>query len=97
MTFDELLASVANDATPPAGLSAPLRALWFAKKGQWDQAHDVVNDLPSTMGSWIHAHLHRIEGDLGNAGYWYARAGRRALPHADRLEDEWTELVRANT
>jgi len=97
MTLDELLASVANDDTPPVGLSAPLRSLWFAKKGQWDEAHDVVNALPSAMGSWIHAHLHRIEGDLGNAGYWYARAGRRALTNQDDLDGEWAELVQANT
>ena len=85
MTPEEMLASVATDAAPPADLSAPQKALWLAKKGQWDAAHDVVNDFPSKMGSWIHAHLHRIEGDLGNAAYWYHRASRPARPTAERV------------
>jgi len=96
MTFEEFSASIdANDA-PPAGLSGELRALWFTRKDRWDDAHDVVNDIPSSMGSWIHAHLHRIEGDLSNAGYWYARAGRPALKNREGLDREWEELVRAN-
>jgi hypothetical protein len=96
MTFDDFLASVDRDANPPAGLSAPLRALWLAQKGRWDDSHDVVNDLPTSMGSWIHAYLHRIEGDLGNAAYWYARAGRGAIRTRDNLDGEWRDLVQAN-
>ena len=96
MTIEDLLTSVAQDPEPPQGLSAPLRALWLTKKDRWEQAHDVVNDLPTAMGSWIHAHLHRIEGDLGNAAYWYARAGRHTLRSRENLEAEWRDLVLAN-
>ncbi len=96
MTLEDLLASVERDAAPPTSLSSPLRALWLAKKGRWDDSHDVVNDLPTSMGSWIHAHLHRIEGDLGNAAYWYARAGRDAIRTQHDLDGEWRDLVLAN-
>lgn len=96
MTIDDLLASVDRDPAPPGTLSAPLKALWLTRKGRWDDAHDVVNDLPNRMGSWIHAHLHRIEGDLGNAAYWYACAGRSPLHTRENLEGEWRELVLAN-
>jgi hypothetical protein len=95
MTSDEFLASVDRLAEPPP-LSPALRALWLVKKGRWDDAHDVVNELATPMGSWIHAHLHRIEGDLGNAGYWYARAGRPAVGNRSDLDAEWNELVAAN-
>jgi hypothetical protein len=96
VTIEDLLTSVAQDPEPPQGLSAPLRALWLTKKDRWEEAHDVVNDLPTAMGSWIHAHLHRIEGDLGNAAYWYARAGRPTLRSRENLEAEWRDLVLAN-
>jgi hypothetical protein len=96
MKLEEMIASVAADPGPPGALTPPLRALWLAKKGEWDAAHDVVNNLPSAMGTWIHAHLHRIEGDLGNAAYWYHRAGRDPIRHGNDLDGEWRELVRAN-
>ena len=72
----EFAASLA-DAAPPPGLTGPLRALWHAARGEWDAAHAIVQaregDPPH---DWVHAHLHRVEGDLGNAGYWYRRAGK---------------------
>lgn len=96
MTFEDFLAMTEEGKQPPEDLGPELRALWLTKRDRWDDAHDVVNDLPSSMGSWIHAHLHRIEGDLGNAGYWYARAGKPAIRSRDGLEEEWKELVKAN-
>lgn len=96
MTFEEFSASIDAHDAPPSGLGGELRALWFTRKDRWDDAHDTVNDIPSSMGSWIHAHLHRIEGDLSNAGYWYARAGTPARRGQDGLDAEWEELVRAN-
>jgi len=96
MTYDEFLASVERDSAPPADLAPELRALWFCKNGSWDEAHEIVNDLPSPMGSWIHAHLHLIEGDLGNAASWYSRAGKPARRDRDEIPEEWTLLVRAN-
>jgi hypothetical protein len=72
----EFEASLADD-TPPAGLTPPLLALWHAARGEWDRAHAIAQeDEADPDRAWVHAHLHRVEGDLGNAGYWYRRAGR---------------------
>ena len=53
-----------------------MQALWWLARGDWDRAHALAQEDASAAGSWVHAHLHRVEGDEGNAGYWYARAGR---------------------
>jgi hypothetical protein len=82
-----------SGAAPPAGLAAPLQALWHASKGNWDGAHALVQDEASEDAAWVHAYLHRVEGDLGNAGYWYRRAGKRIGKGA--LDDEWAEVVAA--
>ncbi len=96
MTFEEFSASIEDHNDPPEGLSGELRALWLVKKDRWDDSHDVVNDIHSSMGSWIHAHLHLIEGDLGNAAYWYNRASVPARRDQSEIPAEWEELVRAN-
>lgn len=75
MTTDEFLDSL-MEGTLPGGMSAPLRGLWHSARGDWDRAHNLVQDDPSADAAWVHAHLHRIEGDLANAEYWYRRAGR---------------------
>jgi hypothetical protein len=93
MTFDEFRASLATGTEPPAGLSVPLRALWLDGKGDWAAAHGTVNDLETTDAARVHAYMHRKEGDLDNARYWYRRAG--APPSAESLESEWAVLVRA--
>lgn len=93
MTRDEFLASVEMDGEPPASLSDPLRALWHAAKGDWGRAHAAAQEIPGRDGSWIHAHLHREEGDLGNARHWYARSGRPE-PSAG-IEAERMELIAA--
>ncbi|MCK1402409.1 hypothetical protein IVB45_21160 [Bradyrhizobium sp. 4] len=80
-------------AAPPPDLSAPLAALWWAAKGDWDQAHRIVQDESSREAAWVHAYLHRVEGDLGNAGYWYRQAGRPVA--TDSLEAEWQRIVDA--
>ena len=90
-----ILNSVKNDAEPPIDYSQELCALWYAKKGAWDEAHDLISNIHSAMGSWIHAHLHVIEGDLGNASYWYNKAEREPSPPHE-VESEWLELVQAN-
>jgi len=80
-------------ATPPEGLSAELKALWHAARKRWDEAHKLVQDEKGAEAAWVHAHLHRIEGHLSNAGYWYNRAGR---PRSDAaLEAEWDEIAEA--
>lgn len=90
----EMQSSVDRDADPPEGLSAELRALWLSRKGRWEEAHEIAQDIPSATGSWIHAHLHVIEGDLWNAGYWYSRAGRPESPPGE-IDAEWGRLVQA--
>jgi hypothetical protein len=92
MTVEELLKSIEEDEGPPAGASEEVRALWHTKKGDWDAAHDVAQDIPSAWGSWMHAHLHVIEGDLGNAGYWYRQAGKERI---EDLDAEWREIASA--
>jgi hypothetical protein len=85
-------ATLAN-ARPADGLMPPLAALWWAAKGDWGAAHKIVQDEDDANSAWVHAYLHRVEGDLGNAGYWYRRAGK---PEAkDALEAEWERIVSA--
>tara|TARA_R110002096_G_scaffold435701_2_gene662188 strand:+ start:7316 stop:7621 length:306 start_codon:yes stop_codon:yes gene_type:complete len=96
MNFEEFSASVETEPSPPEGLSPELRALWLAKNDQWHESHEVVNDIHSKMGSWIHAHLHLIEGDTGNAAYWYHRANVPAKRDPSEIPAEWEELVKAN-
>ncbi|MBR0752667.1 hypothetical protein JQ604_10770 [Bradyrhizobium jicamae] len=88
----EFRASLA-EAAPDTTLSPQLRALWWAAKGDWDQAHKIVQDEDDANSAWVHAYLHRVEGDLGNAGYWYRRAGQPVAK--DTLEAEWERIVSA--
>jgi hypothetical protein len=76
---------------PPRAVSAPVAALWWAKKGDWDKAHKLVMDEASAEAAWVHAYLHRVEGDLGNARYWYGQA--RRPPARGALEAEWEAIV----
>ncbi len=78
---------------PPRALSAPLAALWWAKKGVWDKAHRLVMDEAGTAAAWVHAYLHRVEGDLGNAGYWYRQARKPAA--TGDPDAEWAAMVEA--
>src|SRR3979411_857287 len=82
-----------SGAAPASNLDAPLAALWWAAKGQWDQAHKIVQDEASADAAWVHAYLHRVEGDLGNAGYWYRQAGQPVAK--DSLESEWERIASA--
>lgn len=95
MSFEELQQSVKNDAAPPAGLSLALQALWHDARGDWEAAHGCAQEDHSREGSWIHAYLHRKEGDLGNAGYWYSRASKPTPARSVTLEAEWEQLARA--
>lgn len=82
-------------AEPPAGISPVLGALWYDAKGNWNKAHDLINDLTDRDAAHIHAYLHRKEGDAGNARYWYSRAGQS--PCKSSLSDEWEALVKLYT
>lgn len=93
MTPDALRHSAGLDPAPPAGLDAPLLALWWDARGNWDRAHAAAQAGEDADSAWVHAYLHRREGDLANADYWYRRAGRRrpTLP----LEAEWAAIAAA--
>jgi hypothetical protein len=80
-------------AAPPPTVSAALQALWWAKKGEWDKAHRLVMETSGADAAWVHAYLHRVEGDLGNAGYWYRQAGQPVAKTA--LDAEWAAIVQS--
>ena len=77
---------------PPKELSSVLHAMWHDAKGDWDAAHDLAQSDKSAAGSWVHAYLHRVEGDIGNAGYWYGRAGKPAC--TSELTEEWDQICK---
>jgi hypothetical protein len=91
MTLTEFRATLTADA-PPA-VSPALIALWYDAKGDWNAAHETAQDIEDETGSWVHAYLHRKEGDEGNAGYWYRRAGKPI--GRDSLDAEWERIVTA--
>lgn len=78
---------------PPQNLSVYLKALWHDAKGDWNKAHVLIQDIEDKNASWIHAYLHRKEGDTGNAAYWYRRAGQKITTIS--LDQEWEEIVGA--
>jgi hypothetical protein len=78
---------------PPAGLSPALTALWWAGKDAWEKAHDIVMNGEGADCAWVHAYLHRVEGDRDNARYWYRQARRE--PATGELASEWAAIVAA--
>jgi hypothetical protein len=82
--------SLSQDAPDPQ-LSTILKSLWYDAKGDWKRAHDFVDQLPGSDAAWVHAYLHRKEGDVWNADYWYARAKKTRPSYS--LEEEWENLV----
>ena len=93
MTLDQFRRTLNDHATPPKNIAPVLAALWWAAKGDWDKAHGIVMDDGSREAAWVHAYLHRVEGDLPNARYWYRQAGRTAATVP--LEREWEEIAAA--
>jgi hypothetical protein len=92
MNMDSFTESLLNDS-PPEKLSAALTALWYDAKDNWDAAHDLINDLSGKEEAWVHAYLHRKEGDIGNAGYWYRRAGKEVCNLS--LQEEWNQITKS--
>ena len=92
MTPAQLKASAATDAQPPRGLSREAESLWFIKKGEWDKAHDIAQDIHTPTGSWMHALLHVIEGDQWNADYWFSKAGKPSRKPKD-IDALWLEIA----
>lgn len=95
MTYDEFILTIENDEAPPAGLPLYVQALWWDAKGNWDKAHSLIDALDEKNACRVHAYLHRKEGDIWNADYWYNRA--KAKRPAVSLQEEWklitTELL----
>ena len=92
MTVHELLQSTLADTEPPASLSREAVALWHTKKGNWDDAHNIAQDIHTPTGSWIHALLHVIEGDQWNADYWFSKAGKPSRKPKD-VDALWLEIA----
>lgn len=82
-----------DQSAPPTELGRELRAMWWAGKSEWSKAHAQVDTADGASAAWVHAYLHRWEGDLGNARYWYRRAGRHAPDQS--LDEEWRDVTRA--
>ncbi|RCL38332.1 MAG: hypothetical protein DBX00_03285 [Verrucomicrobia bacterium] len=93
MTTEELAQSATNDETPPSNISPEVHSLWLAKSGQWTESHDLCSSIPDPDGAWIHAYLHREEGDLQNARYWYHRAKKNEPDSTLSLEEEWKTIA----
>ena len=91
MTLEEFTRTIDAPAPPP--VSAALLALWHDARGDWDAAHEVAQDVKDDSGAWVHAYLHRKEGDLSNASYWYHRAHRPV--QSGSLESEWEQIASA--
>ncbi|MBU2492170.1 MAG: hypothetical protein KJ571_06050 [Bacteroidetes bacterium] len=91
MKFKDFLDTIKNEE-PPNELNDYLKALWYDKKGNWEKAHSSILILTDSKADWLHAYLHRKEGDLNNASYWYRKANRSkpAIP----LDEEWHNLVK---
>jgi hypothetical protein len=91
MTLGEFDDSIIHDEAPPPGLSIPLAALWWDAKGDWARAHSLVDELESVEGMAVHAYLHRKEGSVSNAEYWYERSGRKF--YRPTLDAEFRALI----
>jgi hypothetical protein len=92
MTPDAFRSST-SQSKHPENIPAPLAAMWWAAKGDWDRAHKIVQDEDSADAAWVHAYLHRVEGDLSNARYWYRQATRAVA--TGPLDTEWSAIVEA--
>ena len=92
MKLDELKRTLSSEA-PPDNIAGPLAGLWWAAKGDWDTSHKIVQDDESREAAWVHAYLHRVEGDDANAGYWYRKAGQSVATIP--LDDEWNAIAAA--
>jgi hypothetical protein len=90
MTLDEFRQSLAQKE-PPSDLTFALAGLWWDAKGDWTRAHESAQQDEGVKGSWVHAYLHRKEGDNDNASYWYSRAGKPVC--RDSLDSEWLDIV----
>ncbi len=92
MNIDEFRQTLSS-TEPPAKLSAYLASLWYDAKGDWERSHTIIQEINDPTAAWIHAYLHRKEGDTGNADYWYHRAGKKRP--SITLDEEWVTIAKA--
>ena len=92
MHYDDFI-KLTKETEPSNALSGIHLALWHAMKNNWDMAHNIVQDIKTETASWIHAYLHRVEGDLDNANYWYNRAGKQSS--TENLETELNNIIKS--
>lgn len=90
MTYDEFILTIENDEQPPS-LPLYLQALWYDAKDNWNKAHALIDSLDDKNSCWVHAYLHRKEGDISNAGYWYRRANKQIS--SATLQNEWKDIT----
>ena len=94
INYNDFLESTKKD-TPPGNLEGVQLALWYALKDNWDMAHKITQDIHTDTASWIHAYLHRVEGDNGNANYWYRRCNKS--PYSGTLKNELNDIIKVLT
>ena len=92
MQYDDFI-KLTKESKPSDKLSGLHLAIWYAVKDNWDMAHKIVQDINTETASWIHAYLHRVEGDIGNAQYWYNRAKKESS--AQSLETELNNIIKS--
>lgn len=92
MEFENFQQSLKNE-TPPENTTVYLLAMWYDGRGNWNKAHNIVDSLEDKTASWVHAYLHRKEGDIWNADYWYRKAGKNR-PDVS-LQNEWETIVKS--
>ncbi len=92
MYYEDFI-KLTKESQPLDSLTGIHLVLWYAKKNNWDLAHNIVQDINTDTASWIHAYLHRVEGDIDNANYWYNRAGKKSS--TESLEIELNNIIRS--
>ena len=92
--LEEFIRHIAEEKNPEEDWSGIIKSLWWGKKGNWEKAHLIAQEIATKHGFWVHAYLHRLEGDSGYAAYWYQLAGKSAKTNQS-LEEEWNEISQA--
>ena len=93
MNAKDLAYGAERGGTPPTGVEDAVKALWLARAGRWDAAHELCMDEGNVKTAWVHAHLHRVKGEFDNAGYWYDIAGKVRPQGQLRLGEEWLKIA----
>jgi len=93
MNAKDLAYAAARGGTPPTGVSDSIKALCYARAGRWNKAHDLCKNDDSPQSAWVHAHLHRVKGELENAARWYEAAGKSQPDGQLNLGEEWMQIA----